>query len=1215
MPNTPPVAGPPPLRIQVLADFRVWVGARALAASAWPRKAAHLVKLLAITPGHRLHREQVLEHLWPDFDPPAAANNLHRALHAARRLLEPDRPRGAPSAYLRLQGDALALSPAAAPWTDVAAFEAAAADAHRRVDAARGWEAEALYAGDLLPEDAYEDWVAGRREALRRTYLTLLLALAGWEEARGEPARAVMALERLVAAEPAHEAAHRRLMRLYALAGRRAAALRQYQALVEALRRELDAEPDADSRELYAAILAGQRPAVAGAPGGAATNLPPAADRFIGRAHELVEVLRRLERSRLLTLTGAGGCGKTRLALAAAERARPLYPDGVWWVELAALADPRLVPAAVAAALGVDGQHDEPLRQTLARALGPKRLLLVLDNCEHVVAACRQLLDHLLTACPDLHVLATSRTALGLPAEVTWRVPSLAMPDPARSLPLERLAAFDAVQLFVERARSARSDFALTPRNAAAIARICRRLDGIPLALELAAARAKVLSAEQIAARLDDALGFLTGGARPVPDRQQTLRATLDYSWALLTGPERTLFRRLAAFAGGWAPEAAERVCADEPGEPAARHGAAPTPPAAAGRPGGALAAAAVLDLLARLEDQSLIVVQERHGQARHRLLEPVRQYAAEQLAAAGEAAWLRDRHAAYFLALAEQAEPALVGAEQSTWLERLEAEHDNLRAALAWALERPDPDLGVRLAGALWRFWYQRGRLSEGDGWLAQVLAIGPAAAPAARAKALNGAGTLAFVRGDSARAVARYEQALALRRALADTAGVAGSLNNLGMVLHYRGEYARALPLYSEALALSRALGDRRLTAITLNNLGTTARAQGDFARAAAAIEEALALFSALGDRRSVADLRNNLGQVAYARGDYARACELCGESLALFRELDDRPGVNEALQQLGLAALALGDAAQAAARLEEALALSRELGDTWGIAAALDGLGQVAYQRGDDARAVALGQESLALHRELGYRRGSAASLANLARAAARQGRPAAALAQYREALAIYHELADQAGVAACLAGIGGILAGQGQLRRAVGLFGAAAARQAAAGAPPVRPAEYEPALATARARLGPAAATAAWAAGAAAAPEQAVAWAMTEAVLDAEDGTGALAADSAPAAGGPAPLTQRERAVALLVAQGMTNRQIAGELGMAVRTVDTHVTRILHKLGLRTRAHVADWAGARGLLRGGRAGDGQRRAGPAGGAADQAGTAGVTADSRP
>jgi predicted ATPase/DNA-binding SARP family transcriptional activator/DNA-binding CsgD family transcriptional regulator/Tfp pilus assembly protein PilF len=1184
MPNMPPVAGPPPLRIQLLADFRVWVGARTLAAGAWPRKAAHLVKLLAITPGHRLHREQVLEHLWPDFDPPAAANNLYRALHAARRLLEPDRSPGAPSAYLRLQGDALALSPAAPPWTDVAAFEAAAADAHRRADAARGWEAAALYAGDLLPEDAYEDWVAGRREALRRTYLTLLLALAGWEEARGEPARAVVALERLVAAEPAHEAAHRQLMRLYALAGRRAAALRQYQALVEALRRELDAEPDADSRELYAAILAGQRPAVVAAPGGAATNLPPAADRFIGRAHELVEVLRRLERSRLLTLTGAGGCGKTRLALAAAERARPLYPDGVWWVELAALADPRLVPAAVAAALGVDGQHDEPLDQMLARALGPKRLLLVLDNCEHVVAACRQLLGHLLTDCPNLRILATSRAALGLPAEVTWRVPSLAMPDSARSLPLERLAAFDAVQLFVERARSARSDFALTPRNAAAIARICRRLDGIPLALELAAARAKVLSAEQIAARLDDALGFLTGGARPMPDRQQTLRATLDYSWALLTGPERTLFRRLAVFAGGWAPEAAERVCADEPG--------------------GALAAAAVLDLLARLEDQSLIVVQERHSQARHRLLEPVRQYAAEQLVAAGEAAWLRDRHAAHFLALAEQAEPALVGAEQAAWLERLEAEHDNLRAALAWAVERPDPDLGVRLAGALWRFWYQRGRLSEGDGWLAQVLAIGSAAAPAARAKALNGAGTLAFVRGDSERAVAHYEQALALRRTLADTAGVAGSLNNLGMVLHYRGEYARALPLYGEALALSRALGDRRLTAITLNNLGTTARAQGDFARAAAAIEEALTLFSALGDRRSMADLRNNLGQVAYARGDYARACELCGESLALFRELDDRPGVNEALQHLGLAALALGDAAQAAARLEEALALSRELGDTWGIAAALDGLGQVAYQRGDDARAVTLAEESLALHRELGYRRGIAASLANLARAAARQGR-LAALAQYREALAIYHELADQAGVAACLAGIGGILAGQGQLRRAVELFGAAAARQAAAGVPPVRPAEYEPALATARARLGPAAATAAWAAGAAAAPEQAVAWAMTEAILDAEGGAGALAADSAPAAGGPAPLTQRERAVALLMAQGMTNRQIAGELGMAVRTVDTHVTRILHKLGLQSRAHVADWAEARGLLRGGRAGDDQRWVGPAS----------VSADSRP
>jgi non-specific serine/threonine protein kinase len=316
-------------------------------------------------------------------------------------------------------------------------------------------------------------------------------------------------------------------------------------------------------------------------------------------------------------------------------------------------------------------------------------------------------------------------------------------------------------------------------------------------------------------------------------------------------------------------------------------------------------AAETVLNLLTVLADQSLIVVQVRDGRARHHFLETVRQYAGEHLTAAGEDAWMRERHARWCLALAEQAEPALVGAEQAVWLTRLEVEHQNVQAALAWSIERPWPELGVRLAGALWRFWYQRGHLSEGDAWLTRVLDHGSDTAAAPRAKALNGAGTLAFVRGDGARAVARYEEALALRRTINDRPGIAGSLNNLGMVLHYQGEYGRALDLYSEALTLNRALGDRRLTAITLNNLGTTARAQGDLTRAATAIEEALGLFTELGDRRSMADLRNNLGQVAYARGDVAQAQVLCEASLALFRDLDDRPGVNEALQVLGLVA----------------------------------------------------------------------------------------------------------------------------------------------------------------------------------------------------------------------------------------------------------------------------------------------------------------------
>ena len=575
-PSPEPTADTTALRIQLLGSFWVSVGLRLIADAAWRRrKAASLVKLLALAPEHRLHREQVIEALWPELEPEAALNNLHRILHVARRVLEPELAPAAPSRYLGLQGDRLVLCPAAPLWTDVAAFADAATAARRTQDPAAYQTALDVYTGDLLPEDRYEDWVAGPREEFRERYLSLLVELAQVHEARGAYPAAIETLQRVVAAEPIHEDAHAGLMRLYALTGQRQQALRQYQRLRAALERDLGVEPAAASQALYQDIVAGRLPAAplrtsdraipteTTSQAAPPTNLPSAVTRFIGRRQELADLKDLLGTTRLLTLTGAGGSGKTRLALELAASVLPAYPDGVWLIELAALTDPDLLPQTVAATLEVREQPGQPLLTTLLTALKARRLLLVLDNCEHLVEACAHLAASLLRACPHLRLLATSREALGMAGETTWRVPSLALPDPAHRPPLDRLPQYDAVRLFLDRAQASRPGFALTPGNAAAVVQLCARLDGIPLALELAAVRVKVLPVEQLAAHLDDSLALLSGGNRTALPRHQTLRAAIDWSYDLLAEPEQVLLRRLAVFAGGFTLEAAEAVYTD----------------------------------------------------------------------------------------------------------------------------------------------------------------------------------------------------------------------------------------------------------------------------------------------------------------------------------------------------------------------------------------------------------------------------------------------------------------------------------------------------------------------------------------------------------------------------------------------------------------------------------------------------------------------------
>ena len=738
--------------------------------------------------------------------------------------------------------------------------------------------------------------------------------------------------------------------------------------------------------------------------------------------------------TRLLTLTGVGGCGKTRLALAAATAVLPEYPDGVWLVELAELTAHELVPHAAAAVLGVREEPQRALTATLVDALGSRTLLLVLDNCEHLLDSCAHLTATLLSACPRLRILATSRESLGVAGETTWPILSLALPAQQHLPPLGEVAQSEALQLFVERAATTLPTFTLTHENAAAVVHVCRQLEGIPLAIELAAARVKVLSMEQLAARLNDSLRLLQGGNRTALARQQTLRATFDWSYALLSEPERAVFRRLSVFAGGWTLEAAEVVC---------------------GRAG--VAVDEVLELLAHLVDKSLIVV-EAHGLggARYRLLEIVRQYAQEQLRETEEAASTEEQHAVYFLALAQQAEPELRGPQQRLWLDRLEQEHANLRAALTWSQTTAgSADMGLRVAGALWWFWWVRGYWSEGRMWLERALA-GGSGVSSIHAKALLGAGWLARAQGDTVQAAASLEESLALYRELGDTRSSAQVLRGLGWVAYYQGDRARAVPLLGESLARYRELSDQRGIADALLGLGWIALARGDLVQAATLVEESLARYRELGDRRGVADALRNLGWIAFDQGDRVRVTPLVVEGLAIYRELGDANGIADMHSVLGELARELGDYGRAKTFYEESLVMQRRLGSKQGMAHSLHNLGHVAHNESDDVRAAAHFAESLALFRELG----------------------------------------NKLGIAYCLAGVGGVVGAHRQPEQAARLFGAAEALLEAIGAgmEAIERAAYEQNVATVRAQLDTPAFEAAWATGRALTLEQAIAEAV-------------------------------------------------------------------------------------------------------------------------
>jgi predicted ATPase/DNA-binding winged helix-turn-helix (wHTH) protein/Tfp pilus assembly protein PilF len=654
-------------------------------------------------------------------------------------------------------------------------------------------------------------------------------------------------------------------------------------------------------------------------------NLPHELTSFIGREKEIAELKQLLSKTRLLTLTGAGGCGKTRLAIQGAADVAPAYPDGVWLVEFAALVDPGLVPQMVANALAIAEQPAKSLIETIAESLASRHLLLVLDNAEHVLGACAQLADALLRRCEQLVILVTSRERLGIAGELIYRVPSLSVPGPERDATPEQISGCESARLFIERARLQLPHFAVTVQSAAALASICRRLDGIALAIELAAPRVRSMSMEELSRHLDQRFGLLTGGSRTALPRHRTLRSLIDWSYDFLSEAEKAMLRRASVFSGGWTLEAAQQVCSGE-----------------------RVNAEVTLDLLTSLADKNLVAAETLGGATRYGLLETVRHYARDRLREHGEEAHVELQHFAYFLSIAEDARRGHRGANQKAWLDRLESESDNLRAALSWSSTAGgDAAGGLQLAGSLSWFWFVRGYLVEGRDWLSGLLATTSknGQATAAHATAYQGIAMLAGLQCDPSAAKESLEKSLAIWKELGSRPQISHVLTSLGSVIQFQGDHAAARPLFEEALAMGRESGDLVAIAVSLGNLGALITEEGDYATACLLLEESLGAARELGDPAIIAVELYYLGNLALAQGDYRSAQTLLHESLTIQREMGNQGSVCIALARLGRVAQLEGDDPTAQVLLKEALTIQREQGYAGNIAESLEAIAPVA------------------------------------------------------------------------------------------------------------------------------------------------------------------------------------------------------------------------------------------------------------------------------
>lgn len=950
------------VRVRLLGGFDASSGERRVPSGSWRlRKAKTLVKLLALEPSHAMHVEQAIDALWPDLDGSAARNNLHQALYVARRALRTLEVDG--GTVLTLHDDLLALGREVAVVVDVDELRAAVRDA-----AAAG-DAEGVVAllqdssAELLPEDAYEPWLQPHVAAFRAWRTEVVLEVAGQQVAAGAGEKAVVLLTPVVVAEPLNEPAVRALMQALAASGRRSEALMVYERTRGKLQEELASDPEADTRALFRQLLTGPSPGpvTAVVPSqGPAGNLPAPMSSLVGRGRELAEVKATLSRARLLTLTGMGGVGKTSLALSLARSQAGDFPHGAYLVELAAVHEGDQVAPQLARTLQLALPADSsPLEATVAQ-LRTRHALIVLDNCEHLIDACAAVVTALLRGCPNLRIVTTSREPLRVEGEVSWRTPSLALPDPECADP-DEMTDIPSVDLFVQRAAAARPGFTLTHANAAAVATICHRLDGIPLALELAAACVPMLAPEEIAVRLGDAMALLRHGDRALT-RQQTLEATLTWSHDLLSQAEQLLFRRLGVFTGSFTMDAVEAICSDT------------------------LPNAVVLSALARLVDTSLVATEVRGEATRYRLLDTVRQYAVQRLRASHEMDDLQRRHCDWYLAYAVARDPELRALTQVAPAS-LDVEHDNLRSALSWALAH-EPVVALALTVSLWRYWLARGFLAEGRTWVEAALAAVPDPSPD-RARALIALGAFEVRRGTSARLRELGAEAVAIHRSLHDLPGLAQSLSADALLAYLTGEWDDCWQRTTEAREAAAGSGAAELEISAVHVQGMVLAAQGRWDEARDALEEARAMLSLadgtlhpflrllsqgfvvdimapadarvyfeetvlhgriVGAQQADAHLLCNLADVHRATGDLEAALDAARRSEDLFTRIADADGEAVALSRRGCLHRVRGEYEASREALTRSLELRRLSGERRAIGLTRTNLALLAAAEGD-------------------------------------------------------------------------------------------------------------------------------------------------------------------------------------------------------------------------------------------------------------------------
>ncbi len=909
------------LEVRLLGTFDIRLKKKPVAISSRPAQSLFAYLILSAGTSHR--REKLAGLLWPDSLEETARDNLRHALWRVRKALQ------AASAIHLLRADDLTIQFEASSdyWLDTAALE----NLSESAPADESMAVLADYQGELLP-GFYDEWVVLEREHLQATFEHHMARLLSLLERENRWLDILDWGERWIKLGQRPEPAYRALMSAHAAKGDMSKVAATYERCVKSLK-EFGIEPSKQTHDLHERLKAGKEtfetvtsfPLKEKRKESVRASLPTPLTSFIGREKEVREVVRLLGKNRLVTLMGPGGVGKTRLAIQSCNQLLSQFKAGIRWVDLAPLIADALIPQAVAQVLGIREHADQPLIESVKSFLREKKMLLILDNCEHLITACAQLADSMLSDCKNLKILATSREALDIMGERVYEVPTLSLPKERGLTPINMLMTYEGIQLFVERASTIKSDFELTEQNAATVLQICQRLDGIPLALELAAARTKLLTVEHIAERLNDRFNLLTHGSRTALPRQQTLRAAIDWSYDLLPEEACILFRRLSIFAGGFTLEAAEEICSAAP-----------------------LASHTVLDLMARLLDRSLVKMEQQGEHERYRMLETMREYALDKLRASGEFGQIRDRHLAFFLQFVEHKESKLQRGIQIE-LSKMEAEHDNIRTALDWSLGRQEQlGTGMRLAGATYWFWDIHGMWSEARRWLETLLAHAIDPPRQIRAKLQILLGAIIFNQSGPEKAHALMEQSLANWRELQDKWWISFALYQLGWVDLYQRDLEAASSHFEECIGLARELSDDFLLGRALHSMGGLLR-RTNSTSAIPILEEGLSVARRSEDKRLMIQQLYHLGLTESVRGNIAATAKYYEEGLALAKEVGDRGGIAELFSRLGVDVVLLqGNLDKAEALILDGLELAVELGMDVEIAFDLAWLGYVATAR---------------------------------------------------------------------------------------------------------------------------------------------------------------------------------------------------------------------------------------------------------------------------